>query len=105
MQVVRLLHRLSRKCLGGIHSRRREAVWVGVSALLRGKQLWLTALGRSVGGRVKEKHSIKRVDRLLGNRFLKVERAGWYGWIAGVVLGGRRQPAAGDIGGLVGPRR
>lgn len=92
MQVVRLLHRLSRKCLGGIHSRRREAVWVGVSALLRGKQLWLTALGRSVGGRVKEKHSIKRVDRLLGNRFLKVERAGWYGWIAGVVLGGCRRP-------------
>ncbi len=60
MQVVKFLHKLSGKCLGRVHSRRHEAVWIGVSALLRGKRLWLTAMGRHVGGRVDEKHSIKR---------------------------------------------
>ena len=82
MQVVRFLHKWSGKCLVSVHSRRHEAVWVGVRALLRGKRLWLTALGRHVGGRVEEKHSIKRMDRLLGNRHLAGERLLWYRWLA-----------------------
>lgn len=92
MQVVRFLHRLSGKCLEGVHSRRHEAVWVGVGALLRGKRLWLTALGRNVGGRVEEKHSIKRMDRLLGNGRLNVERFAWYRWLARIAVGGCRHP-------------
>ena len=92
MQVVKLLHKLSGKCLDGVHSYRHEAVWAGVGALLRGKRLWLTALGRHVGGRVEEKHSIKRMDRLLGNRHLSGERMDWYRWLARLVLGGCRHP-------------
>ncbi len=92
MQVVRFLHKLSGKCLGGVHSRRHEAVWVGVSALLRGKRLWLTAMGRHVGGGVDEKHSIKRMDRLLGNRRLSGERLAWYRWLARLAVGGCRHP-------------
>ncbi|MDH3380003.1 MAG: IS4 family transposase [Gammaproteobacteria bacterium] len=92
MQVVRFLHKLSGKCLRDMHSRRREAVWVGVGALLRGKRLWLTALGRHVGGGVDEKHSIKRIDRLLGNRHLSGERMDWYRWMARLAVGGCRHP-------------
>jgi len=92
MQVVRFLHKLSGKCLRDVHSHRHEAVWVGVSALLRGKRLWLTALGRHVGGRVDEKHSIKRMDRLLGNRRLSGERLSWYCWLARLAVGGCRHP-------------
>ena len=92
MQVVRFLHNLSSKCLRDVHLRRREAVWVGVGALLRGKRLWLTALGRHVGGGVAEKHSIKRMDRLLGNRHLAGERRVWYRWLARLAVGGCRHP-------------
>lgn len=87
MQVVRLLHKWSGKCLSGAHSYRREAVWVGVEALLRGQRLWLTALGRGIGGEVDEKHSIKRMDRLLGNGRLGLERMEWYRWLARLVVG------------------
>lgn len=92
MQVLKMLQESSGVCLGGVHASRRALLWAGVRALLRGKRLWLTALGRSVGGRVDEKHSIKRMDRLLGNRYLRIERAHWYGWISGVVIGGCRRP-------------
>lgn len=92
MQVLKMLQESSRRSLGGIHENRRASLWTGVRALLKGKQLWLTALGRHVGGRVNEKHSIKRMDRLLGNRFFEVERSAWYGWLAGRVIGDCRRP-------------
>lgn len=92
MHALKMLQQLSSGSLGGIHASRHAAVWVGVSALLRGQRLWLTALCRSIGGTVKEKHSIKRIDRLLGSAGLAAERGDWYGWIAGVVLGGCRRP-------------
>ena len=92
MHALKMLQQLSGGSLVGIHASRHAAVWVGVSALLRGQRLWLTALGRSIGGTVKEKHSIKRIDRLLGSVALDAERGEWYGWIAGVVLGGCRRP-------------
>ncbi len=92
MHAVELLHESSAQALGHVHSYRRDAVWSGVSALLRGRQLWLTALGRNVGGEVSEKHSIKRMDRLLGNPHLGAERVSWYHWLAQRLLGGCREP-------------
>ncbi len=92
MHALKMLQESSGRSLEAVHAGRHEAVWVGVKALLTGKRLWLTALGRSVGGAVEEKHSIKRIDRLLGNSHLNQERGDWYGWLAGVVLGGCRRP-------------
>jgi hypothetical protein len=92
MQAVKLLHKLSGKYLDRVHAYRHEAVWVGVGALLRGQRLWLTALGRHIVGGVEEKHSIKRMDRLLGNGHLNGERFQWYCWLARLVLGGCRHP-------------
>ena len=92
MQVVELLHKLSEKALSDVHRSRREAVWCVVGSLLRCRRLWLTALGRGIGGEAKEKHSIKRVDRLLGNRALSYQRRRWYQWMSGLLLGGVREP-------------
>jgi hypothetical protein len=91
MHAVRLLHRRSRRCLGAIHARRLEAVWAGVEGLLEGEQLWLTALGRHVGG-TSEKHGIKRIDQLLGNGHLQLERKAFYGWMGRLLLRGCRNP-------------
>jgi len=60
--------------LPGIHKARLKVMFAGVEALLRGQRLWLAALGRNVGGRTLEKHKIKRVERLQGNRRLSSER-------------------------------
>lgn len=91
MHAVRLLHRMSGECLGGIHARRLAAVWSGVDALLKGQRLWLTALGRHVGGK-SEKHGIKRIDRLLGNGHLRLERGEFYGWLGRLLVRGCRHP-------------
>ena len=91
MHAVRLLHKMSGDCLEAVHARRLAAVWAGVEALLKGQRLWLTALGRHVGG-TSEKHGIKRIDRLLGNGHLRPERAAFYGWIGRHLVRGCRRP-------------
>ena len=91
MHAVRLLHRRSGRCLGAVHARRLEALWAGVSALLVGQRLWLTALGRHVGG-TSEKHGIKRIDRLLGNGHLRLERSAFYVWMGRLLLRGCCRP-------------
>ncbi|MCW2292772.1 hypothetical protein M2262_002822 [Pseudomonas sp. BIGb0408] len=45
-----------------------------VSALLQGHRLTLTDLGRAMPSAAYARHSIKRVDRLLGNAHLQNER-------------------------------
>lgn len=52
-----------------IHKTRVQTLLVIVKALIISKQLNLTALGRSLDTRSKERSSIRRMDRLLSNRF------------------------------------
>ena len=92
MHVVRLLHKWGEKNLVGVHARRQQAAWVGVGVLLRGQRLWLSALRRSIGGKVEEKHSIRRMDRLLDNERLVSERRRWYRWLAELVIAGFSHP-------------
>jgi hypothetical protein len=49
-------------------------LWRVVVALIVGRRLWLTALGRALPTEAHRKHAIKSVDRLLGNRWLQRER-------------------------------
>ena len=58
-----------------LHKKRRESLLFAVNALIAGGRLSLSALGRSARGGVAPKHSIKRVDRLLGNPHLNHETA------------------------------
>ena len=74
MQTVQFLHAAFAKALPTIHARRLEALMAAVAALLQGRCLTLTALGRSLPGSAWPRHAIKRIDRLLGNRQLQAER-------------------------------
>lgn len=78
MHGLGFLHTLVGKACPGIHRTRLEALFSGVEALLNGASLTLTGLGRAASGQAYEKHRIKRVDRLLGNRHLHQERLGLY---------------------------
>jgi hypothetical protein len=62
-------------------------------ALVRERRLSLTALGRALAAASgsSEKHGIKRVDRLLGNRHLWQELAPYFRALANAVLGDRER--------------
>lgn len=93
MQALRLLHKALGESFPEVHRTRLRALMAGVEGLLRGRELWLSELGRHLPGRAKEKHKIKRVDRLLGNPHLQHERWALCRWLARQLVGGCRHPA------------
>ena len=93
MHALRLLHKRFTEALPELHATRRRALFASVEGLLSGHSLWLSELGRHLPGRAKEKHKIKRVDRLLGNHRLHHERLAIYRWLARWVMGGCRHPS------------
>ncbi|TBW33918.1 IS4 family transposase [Azotobacter chroococcum] len=92
MQTVQFLHAAFAKALPTIHARRLEALMAAVAALLQGRCLTLTALGRSLPGSAWPRHAIKRIDRLLGNRQLQAERGLFYWVMLRALLGSLRHP-------------
>lgn len=72
MRSIEIIQKELADGFGFLHMRRQEALWRGVEALMRGGRLWLTALGRDMSGNALEKHRIKAVDRLLGNRSIQL---------------------------------
>jgi hypothetical protein len=77
MRAIRILQQNIKPMLTLVHLNRLEALLWAVSSLIRGNKLSLTAIGRANrnarGGSFGVKHSIKRSDRLLGNRKLHAE--------------------------------
>lgn len=92
MQAVRFLHKAFSLALPNIHAKRLTALMSCVSALLHGHRLTLTSLGRAMPGKAYVKHSIKRVDRLLGNHQLQLERPLFYWRMLGALLGSLHHP-------------
>jgi hypothetical protein len=92
MQAGQILHRLLRRVCGEMHKMRRTALFVNVMAALRGEVLTVTHLGRSIKSEAKEKHCIKRADRLLSNRRLQGERAGIYTQLTKQLIGSKQRP-------------
>lgn len=96
MHGLRFLHSWLGKACGSMHGKRRQALLKAVEAVLDGAPLTLTGLGRGLRSRAYRKHSIKRMDRLLGNGRLQRERVSVYramalwllrvgGWVVVVV--------------------
>ena len=74
-----------------MHKLRRTALFVKMAAL-HGAVLTVTHLGRSISSDAKEKHCIKRADRLLSNRRLQRERLEVYTALAGQLIGSKQRP-------------
>jgi hypothetical protein len=90
MQAGQVLDRLLRKMCPDMHKLRRTALFVNVMAALHGAVLTVTHLGRAISSDAKEKHCIKRADRLLSNRRLQRERLEVYTALAGQLIGKQR---------------
>ena len=90
--IVPLLHRWLRHACLAVHAARAMAVVTVVEALVLGAKLALTALGRNLRSAAFAKHSIKRVDRLLGNVHLQRERSVIYRAVAHWLLAATPRP-------------
>jgi hypothetical protein len=92
MQGHELLHNLFIKSRISIHRKRIKALTHAVGALLIGKRLTLTEIGRASLGKAKERHAIRRTDRLLGNNKLHDERIIIYQQMVNTLLRGAHHP-------------
>ncbi len=90
MRALQIIHDRIRSSVPSVHAARWSALWRTVLALIAGRRLWLTALGRSLPGDVGRKHAIKAVDRLLGNRALHRERTEVASSLATILVKGRQ---------------
>ncbi len=84
------------KLLNGIssirHKARRTALEVNIMAALSGTRLTVTDLGRSIDSLAKQKHCIKRTDRLLSNTHCHAERQNIYAELVQRLIGSRQRP-------------
>jgi hypothetical protein len=92
MHALRILQQRLRCACPQVHLKRLTALLSCVAGALRGQRLTLTELGRALPSQARVKHSIKRVDRLLGNVHLGSERFGIYQMIARWLLTGTQRP-------------
>ncbi|OOE65374.1 hypothetical protein BZG20_12820 [Salinivibrio sp. IB868] len=68
-----LLQILSKQC-PKIHKKRLISLTLSTKTLLDGANLTLTKLGCALGTQTSVKHTIKRINRLLGNTLLHQEK-------------------------------
>lgn len=92
MHATRLLHdRLCSQC-PEIHLKRVQSLIAAVTALLSVRRLCVTALGRALHSSAKVKHNIKRIDRLVSNAHLLVERRAIYRALGRWLIASNTQP-------------
>jgi len=92
MQAEKVLHKLLDRTCPKMHMKRCEALRVNVKAALDGESLTVTHLGRAISSEAKEKHCIKRADRLLSNRHVHAERLDIYSTVSEMLIGTRERP-------------
>jgi hypothetical protein len=74
MRVSQILRQICRSCTRSVHAARLAAIVAVVEAITAAGRLVPAAVGRSLRGRARPKHGIKRVDRLLGNMHVLADR-------------------------------
>jgi hypothetical protein len=92
MRAMHILQEKIEPSLGFFHAKRREALWRVVGGLLKGQQLWLTELGRSLPGACSIKHRVKAVDRFVGSCAVQLAVPRIYAALAGFLLSSTDRP-------------
>jgi len=92
MRVVAKIRELVELCSLDMHGSRRRALLAAVVALVQCGRVVAASMGRALATNTSEKHGIKRMDRLLGNRALHRERLGAYEKLAALTVGGNEHP-------------
>ena len=85
-------HKLLFSALPWIHKKRLTALEECLLAAIDGRRLSVTGIGRAIDSLAKEKHCIKRADRLLSNTHLCAEREDIYHAMTNLMLGSVIRP-------------
>ena len=89
MHAVKLLHNNLKTSCPTIHSKRLNILIKATQTLSENQRLSITELGRDLKSSAYTKHNIKRIDRLVGNEQLHLERKAIYRvmtqWLVGAV--------------------
>ncbi len=75
-----------------MHASRRNSLIAVVASLTSGAAATVTTIGRGINSNAKEKHKIKRADRLLSNADLARESLGIYNELAKLTVGTKKRP-------------
>ena len=92
MHATQLLDNHLRKHCQGVHKTRMTALMTATHALVTGKKLSVTGLGRAICNTTKTKHNIKRVDRLIGSAAVNQDRYEINHAMAKLIMGQQRRP-------------
>jgi hypothetical protein len=86
VHALTILHRCLDSLLTCVHRRRLNALFEAVAACVIGPRLTLTDIGRRFAAQTSLRHSIKRADRLLGNRKLQAQARTFYAALCQAML-------------------
>lgn len=92
MHAQQVCHKIINNALDWMHTLRREALNTCILAAIDGQRLSVTGLGRAIRSAAKEKHCIKRADRLLSNPHLYREQRDIYHVMSQIVVGTTQRP-------------
>lgn len=74
MRDIQILQQVFSQQCPSIHKKRLSSLMLATETVLDGAELTLTKIGRALECNTTVKHSIKRIDRLLGNHNLHKEK-------------------------------
>jgi len=92
MHATQVLDTYLKKHCQGIHKARMKTLLTATIALMTGKKLSVTGLGRAMRTEAKTKHNIKRADRLAGSATVHQDRPLIYRAVAKLIIGAQRRP-------------
>jgi IS4 transposase len=92
MNVSRLLFRYVHLVTPRMHKVRRASFFAAIESAMSGGPLSVTGLGRNINNRAREKHRIKRIDRLCSNTRFQGEVKSIYHELALLTLGQLSRP-------------
>lgn len=92
MHARKVSHKILFSALPWIHKTRLGALEECLLAAIDSRRLSVTGIGRAIDAAAKEKHCIKRADRLLSNRHLCAEREDIYHAITALMVGHLQRP-------------
>ena len=92
MHAKKVSHKIIDNACSWMHAARRNALAEAVLAAVKERRLTVTSLGRALDSTVKEKHCIKRIDRLIGNEHLFREAYDVYFAFTRLIIGSALRP-------------
>jgi len=92
MHAKQVCHKVMNDAFPWMHDLRLKSLKANILAAIHEKRSTVTGLGRAIDSRAKEKHCIKRADRLLSNIHLYAEHRSVYHTITEILVGSMRRP-------------